>query len=53
MENFSSHNGKNNKNKFNFKQKKDCCVKSLKEINSFLCNVKKAKIALCLYKWFK
>ena len=41
------------KNKINFGEKKDCCVKSLVEVNSFLCNLKKAKIALCLFKLFK
>lgn len=53
MENFSSYRGENKKKKRNFNEKKDCCVKSLVEVNSFLCNLKKAKIALCLYKWFK
>ena len=53
MENFSNYRGENKKKKFKFSEKKDCCVKSLKEVNSFLCNMKKAKIALCLFKWFK
>lgn len=53
MENFSSQINNNNKKKFNFSKKKDCCISSLIEVNSFLCNLKKAKIALCLFKWFK
>ena len=53
MENFSSYRGEDKKKKINFGEKKDCCVKSLKEVNSFLCNIKKAKIALCLFKWFR
>lgn len=39
--------------KFNFVQKKDCCIHSLKEVNYFLCNLKKAKKALFLYKFLK
>lgn len=53
MGDFSNYRGKNKKKKFNLGEKKDCCVKSLVEVNSFLCNLKKAKIALCLFKWFK
>lgn len=53
MENFPNHREENKKNKIKFNEKKDCCVKSLKEVNCFLCNIKKAKIALCLFKWFK
>ena len=53
MENFSNYRGENKKKKINIGQKKDCCVKSLVEVNSFLCNLKKAKIALCLFKWLK
>lgn len=53
MENFSNYRGENKKKRFKFCEKKDCCVKSLKEVNSFLCNIKKAKIAFCLFKWFK
>lgn len=53
MEIFSNSRGNDNNKKFNFSKKKDCCVKSLREVNSFLCNIKKAKIALCLFKWFK
>lgn len=31
-----------NKKKFNFAEKKKCALKSLKEINCFLCNLNKA-----------
>lgn len=53
MKNFSNYKSENKKEKINFSEKKDYCVKSLVEVNSFLCNLKKAKIALCLFKWFK
>lgn len=53
MENFPNYREKNKKKKINISEKKDCCVKSLVEVNSFLCNLKKAKIAFCLFKWFK
>ena len=53
MDKFLNYRGKNKKKKINFGEKKNCCVKSLVEVNSFLCNLKKAKIALCLFKWFK
>ena len=53
MENFSNYRDENKNKKINFIEKKDCCLKSLKDVNSFLCNLKKAKIALCLFKWFK
>ena len=50
MENFSSQRGKK---KSKFFQKKDCVIQSLQEVNSFLCNIKKAKIAFSIYRWFK
>ena len=53
MDNFLNQRGENKNKKINIVEKKDCCVKSLVEVNSFLCNLKKAKIALCLFKWFK
>ena len=53
MQNISNYRGENKNKKNNFIEKKDCCLKSLTEVNSFLCNIKKAKIALCLFKWFK
>lgn len=53
MENFSKIKLENKNKKINIGEKKDCCIKSLVEVNSFLCNLKKAKIALCLFKWFK
>ena len=33
--------GKKNK-KFNFCEKRDCAIKSIKEVNCLLCNLKKA-----------
>lgn len=53
MENLPNYRDENKKNKINFIEKKDYCIKSLKDVNCFLCNIKKAKIALCLFKWFK
>lgn len=53
MDNFSSNDFRTNNKKFNFGQKKDCCVQSLKDVNCFLCNVKKAKKAILLFKWLK
>lgn len=53
MENFPNYRNENKKERINFTEKKDCCIKSLKEVNCFLCNIKKAKIAFCLFKWFK
>ena len=35
MENFSNYRGENKKKKFKFGEKKDCCMKSLKEVNFF------------------
>ena len=52
MENFSNNNKTKNK-KFDFTEKKNCCLKSLNDVNLFLCNLKKAKIALYLFKWFR
>jgi len=46
-------NKKINNKKFIFSKKKDCCLQSLNDVNLFLCNIKKAKIALCLFKWFR
>ena len=35
---------KKNKKKFDFKQKKDCAIKSIDEVNCFLLNLNKARI---------
>lgn len=43
----------NKNNKFNFKQKKDYTIRSLKEVNYFLCNLDKAIRYVKLYKIFK
>lgn len=39
------------KNKFNFHQKKDCTIKSLREVNCFLSNLNKAFTIKKLFKW--
>lgn len=41
------------KGKKKFKQKKDCCMQSLKEVNCFLSNFFNAKKAFTIFKWFK
>jgi len=41
------------KNKFNFTQKKDYTIRSLKEVNYFLCNLDKAIHYIKLYRLFK
>lgn len=41
------------KNKFNFKERKDCVVCSIKEIEYFLCNLDKTFKAFKVYKFFK
>jgi len=41
------------KKKFNFKQKKDYTIRSLKEVNYFLCNLDKAIRYIKLYRLFK
>ena len=40
-------------NRFNFKQKKDCCMQSLKEVNCFLYKFTKTKKIYDLLKFFK
>ena len=42
---------KNKKN--NFKQKKDCTINSIKEIEFFLCNLSKGIKSFKVYKFFK
>ena len=44
---------KNKCNKFNFIQKKDCTINSIKEIELFLCNLNKAIKSFKFYKIFK
>lgn len=53
MKNFSKCENKKKQKKINFCQKKDCCVQSLKDVNIFLCNIKKVKKAIFLFKCFK
>jgi len=43
----------NKSKKFNFAQKKDYTIRSLKEVNYFLCNLDKAIRYIKLYNWFK
>jgi len=42
-----------NKKKFNFKEKKDCTIHSIKEIEFFLCNFNKAIKLFKIYKFLK
>ena len=53
MGNFSRSDGYKKPKKFDFCKKKDCCVQSLKDVNIFLCNLKRAKKAVFLFKCFK
>lgn len=41
------------KKKFNFVERKDCTIRSIKEIEFFLCNLDKAFKAFRVYKFFK
>ncbi len=43
----------NKKNKFNFAEKKDYTIRSLKEVNYFLCNLDKTIRYIKLYRLFK
>ena len=42
-----------NKKKFNFTERKDCTIRSLKEIEYFLCNLDKAIKTFKIYKFLK
>ena len=44
---------KDKNGKFNFSQKKDYTIRSLKEVNYFLCNLDKAIHYIKIYHWFK
>lgn len=44
---------KNNSNKINFSQKKNCAINSIKEIELFLHNFNKAVKSFKIYKFFK
>lgn len=39
--------------KFNFAEKKDCTIHSIKEIEFFLCNLNKALKSFKIYKFLK
>lgn len=47
-----NHSDKKDK-KFNFSQKKDCTIRSIKEIEFFLCNLDKALKSFKIYKFLK
>lgn len=42
-----------NKKKFNFSEKKDCTIRSIKEVEFFLCNLNKAIKSFKMYKFLK
>lgn len=42
-----------NKKKFNFVERKDCTIRSIKEIEFFLCNLNKAIKSFKIYKFLK
>ena len=42
-----------NKKKFNFKEKKDCTIHSIKEVEFFLCNFNKAIKSFKVFKFLK
>ena len=39
--------------KFNFKKRKDCTIRSVKEVEYFLCNLDKAVKSIKIYKFLK
>ncbi len=47
------NNFNNNKKKFNFTERKDCTIRSIKEIEYFLCNLDKAIKSFKIYKFLK
>lgn len=49
----SNNNYNEKEKKFNFSQKKDCTIRSIKEIEFFLCNLDKAIKSLKIYKFLK
>lgn len=42
-----------NKKKFNFTERKDCTINSIKEVEFFLCNLDKAIKSFKIYKFLK
>lgn len=42
-----------NDKKFNFAERKDCTIRSIKEIEFFLCNLNKAVKSFKIYKFLK
>lgn len=41
------------KKKFNFSERKDCTIRSIREIEFFLCNLDKAIKSFKIYKFLK
>lgn len=42
-----------NEKKFNFSERKDCTIRSIKEVEFFLCNLDKAIKSFKIYKFLK
>lgn len=42
-----------NQKKLNFAEKKDCTIRSIKEVEFFLCNLNKAIKSFKIYKFLK
>ena len=42
-----------NDKKFNFAERKDCTIRSIKEVEFFLCNLNKAVKSFKIYKFLK
>ncbi len=47
------NNSNKQKNKFNFSERKDCTIRSIKEIEFFLCNLNKAIKGFKIFKFLK
>ena len=48
-----SNNSNRKEKKLNFSQKKDCTIRSIKEVEFFLCNLDKALKSFKIYKFLK
>lgn len=49
----SINNSNKKEKKFNFIEKKDCTIRSIKEIEFFLCNLDKAVKSFKIFKFLK
>ena len=49
----SDNNFNKKEKKFDFSQRKDCTIRSIKEIEFFLCNLDKALKSFKIYKFLK